>query len=179
MIKKKLPGLSTLSILPVLVIVIILLVIVFLFINRKKNIRDRLSEKTAKAMVLSCMDFRFVTDKVNFLNNIGYKDDYSKFVLAGSSLGYNQDDFPEWSKSFDKHIELAMDLHKIDEVIVVDHMDCGAYRILYDNQSMSKEEEYKLHQKNLNKFKSLINKKFPSLKVTMLLINTDGTFSEF
>jgi hypothetical protein len=58
-------------------------------------------------------------------------------------------------------------------------MDCGAYRILYDNQSMSKEEEYKLHQKNLNKFKSLIHKKFPSLKVTMLLINIDGTFSEF
>jgi carbonic anhydrase len=175
MIKKKM---STLSILPVLVIVLVFLVAIFLFL-KKKNIRDRLSEKTAKAMVLSCMDFRFVTDKVNFLNNMGYKDDYSKFVLAGSSLGYNQDDFPEWSKSFDKHVELAMDLHKIDEVIVVDHMDCGAYRILYDNQSMSKEEEHKLHQKNLNKFKSLINKKFPSLKVTMLLINTDGTFSEF
>lgn len=178
MIKKKLPGLSTLPILPILAIVIVGLVVYFLFF-KKKNIRDRLSEKTAKAMVLSCMDFRFVTDKVNFLNNIGYKDDYSKFVLAGSSLGYNQGEFPEWSKSFDKHLELATDLHKIDEVIVVDHMDCGAYRILYDNKSMSKEEEYKLHQKNLNKFKSLIHKKFPSLKVTMLLVNIDGTFSEF
>ena len=178
MIKKKLPGLSTLPILPILAIVIVGLVVYFLFF-KKKNIRNRLSEKTAKAMVLSCMDFRFVNDKVDFLNNIGYKDDYSKFVLAGSSLGYNQSEFPEWGKSFDKHLELAMDLHKINEVIVVDHMDCGAYKILYDNQSMSKEEEYKLHQKNLNKFKSLIHKKFPSLKVTMLMINIDGTFSEF
>ena len=158
--------------------IVVLFIIVNVFFNRSKNVRDRLSEKTAKAMVLSCMDFRFVNDKVNFLNQIGYKDDYSKFVLAGSSLGYNQDTFPEWSKSFDKHVELAKDLHNIDEVIVVDHMDCGAYRILYDNPSMSKEEEYKLHQKNLHEFKSLINKKFPSLRVTLLLINLDGSVTE-
>ena len=158
--------------------IVVLFIIVNVFFNRSKNVRDRLSEKTAKAMVLSCMDFRFVDDKVNFLNKIGYRDDYSKFVLAGSSLGYNQDTFPEWSKSFDKHIELAKDLHNIDEVIVVDHMDCGAYRILYDNPSMSKEEEYKLHQKNLHEFKSLINKKFSSLRVTLLLINLDGSVTE-
>ena len=172
MYKKKFIYLAVISI-------VVLFIVVNVFFNTSKDVRDRLSEKTAKAMVLSCMDFRFVNDKVNFLNQIGYKDDYSKFVLAGSSLGYNQDTFPEWSKSFDKHVELAKDLHNIDEVIVVDHMDCGAYRILYDNPSMSKEEEYKLHQKNLHEFKSLINKKFPSLKVTMLLIHTDGTFSEF
>jgi carbonic anhydrase len=172
MYKKKFIYLAVISI-------VVLFIIVNVFFNTSKDVRDRLSEKTAKAMVLSCMDFRFVNDKVNFLNQIGYKDDYSKFVLAGSSLGYNQDTFPEWSKSFDKHVELAKDLHNIDEVIVVDHMDCGAYRILYDNPSMSKEEEYKLHQKNLHEFKSLINKKFPSLRVTLLLINLDGTTTEF
>lgn len=163
MYKKKFIYLAVISI-------VVLFIVVNVFFNTSKDVRDRLSEKTAKAMVLSCMDFRFVNDKVNFLNQIGYKDDYSKFVLAGSSLGYNQDTFPEWSKSFDKHVELAKDLHNIDEVIVVDHMDCGAYRILYDNPSMSKEEEYKLHQKNLHEFKSLINKKFPSLRVTLLLM---------
>jgi carbonic anhydrase len=172
MYKKKFIYLAVISI-------VVLFIIVNVFFNTSKDVRDRLSEKTAKAMVLSCMDFRFVNDKVNFLNQIGYKDNYSKFVLAGSSLGYNQDTFPEWSKSFDKHVELAKDLHNIDEVIVVDHMDCGAYRILYDNPSMSKEEEYKLHQKNLHEFKSLINKKFPSLRVTLLLINLDGTTTEF
>lgn len=172
MYKKKFIYLAVISI-------VVLFIIVNVFFNTSKDVRDRLSEKTAKAMVLSCMDFRFVNDKVNFLNKIGYKDDYSKFVLAGSSLGYNQDTFPEWSKSFDKHVELAKDLHNIDEVIVVDHMDCGAYRILYDNPSMSKEEEYKLHQKNLHEFKNLINKKFPSLRVTLLLIDLDGTTTEF
>ena len=48
MIKKKLPGLSTLPILPILVIVIILLVIVFLFINRKKILEIDYQKKQQK-----------------------------------------------------------------------------------------------------------------------------------
>ena len=50
--------------------IVVLFIIVNVFFNRSKNVRDRLSEKTAKAMVLSCMDFRFVDDKVNFLKEI-------------------------------------------------------------------------------------------------------------
>ena len=164
-----------------LVISVIFFIVTFLIIyfNAPKSLlRDRLSENTAKAIVLSCIDFRFVNDEIYFLNK-DRKNNFNLFSLAGASLGYNQNTFPEWGVTFDKHVDLSKQLHDIDEIIVVDHMDCGAYRILYDNQSMSKDEEYKLHQKNLNKFKSLIHKKFPSLKVTMLLINIDGTFSEF
>ena len=138
-------------------------------------LRDRLSEKTAKALVLSCIDFRFVNDKVSFFNSIGFRDDYNKFSLAGASLGYNQTQFPEWRETCNKHIELAMQLHDINEVIVMDHMDCGAYRILYDSPSMSRQEEYELHKKNLNKFKTMINQKFPALTVTTHLMDVDGS----
>ena len=160
--------------------IILLVVIVFIynmFTGGSKNIRDRLSEKTAKALVLTCMDFRFVNDSVYFLNK-EYKDSYNKFSLAGASLGYNQNTFTEWGVTFEKHIELSKDLHDIDEIVVVDHMDCGAYRILYDNPSMSKEEEYDLHRKNLDKFKAIMNKKHPSLKVTTFLVNIDGSIDE-
>ena len=40
---------------------------------------------------------------------------------------------------------------------------------------MSKQEEYELHKKNLNKFRTIINQKFPELKVTTLLANVDGS----
>jgi carbonic anhydrase len=158
------------------VVVLVVVFLIFNFFKNSNNVRDRLSEKTSKALVLSCMDFRFVNDTVYFLNK-EYKDSYNKFSLAGASLGYNQDKFKEWGVTFDKHIELSKQLHDIDEIVVVDHMDCGAYRILYDNENMSKEEEYKLHQKNLNKFRELIHKKHPSLKVTMLLANLDGSIT--
>lgn len=170
MYKKKYLGVIS------VVVVVVVIFLIFNFFKNSNNVRDRLSEKTAKALVLSCMDFRFVNDTVYFLNK-DYKDDYNKFSLAGASLGYNQDKFKEWGIVFDKHIELSKQLHDIDEIVVVDHMDCGAYRILYDNQDMSKEEEYQLHRKNLNKFKELINKKHPSLKVTMLLANLDGSIT--
>lgn len=164
-------------ILTAIILVIFITTIFNIFFNKSNILRDRLAEKTAKALVLTCMDFRFVNDTVHFLNK-EYKDGYNKFSLAGSSLGYNQNTFPEWSITFDKHIELAKDLHDIDEIIVVDHMDCGAYRILYDNPSMSKEEEYELHRKNLDKFKAVMNKNHPSLKVSTFLVDTDGSIDE-
>jgi carbonic anhydrase len=68
-----------------------------------------------------------------------------------------------------------MELHDINEVIVMDHMDCGAYRILYDSPSMSRQEEYELHKKNLNKFKTMINQKFPALTVSTHLMDVDGS----
>jgi carbonic anhydrase len=170
MYKKKYLGVVS------VVVVVVIVFLIFNFFRNSNSVRDRLSEKTAKALVLSCMDFRFVNDANYFLNKT-HKDDYNKFSLAGASLGYNQDKFKEWGVTFDKHIELSKQLHDIDEIIVVDHMDCGAYRILYDSPDMSKEEEYQLHRKNLNKFRELINKKHPSLKVTMLLANLDGSIT--
>jgi carbonic anhydrase len=133
------------------------------------------SSSTAQALVLSCIDYRFVTDTVKLFNRTGLQDDYNKFSLAGASLGYNQTAFPEWRETFDKHIELAKELHDINEIVVMDHMDCGAYRILYDNKNMSREEEYELHRKNLNDFKRAMKQAHPSLKVTTKLMDVDGS----
>jgi len=140
-------------------------------------IRNRLYENTANAIVLSCIDFRFVNDEIYFLNN-DHKNNFNQFSLAGASLGYNQTTFPEWRVTFDKHVELSKQLHDIDKIVVIDHMDCGAYRILYDNEEMTKDEEYELHIKNLNKFKTIASKKFPSLKISTYLIEIDGSVTE-
>ena len=150
----------------------VLIAIIAIVLWNGTSTRNRLSETKAKALVLSCSDFRFDFRFVNFSKG-EYMDNYDKFSLAGASLGYNQNTFPEWRETCNKHIELAKQLHDIDEVIVLDHMDCGAYRILYDNPTLSRQEEYELHKKNLNKFKAMINEKFPLLKVTTLLMDVD------
>jgi len=162
-----------------LVISAIFFIVIFfiIYFNTSNSIRNRLYEKTAKAIVLSCIDFRFVNDKIYFLNK-DLKNNFNLFSLAGASLGYNQNTFPEWGVTFDKHVDLSKQLHDIDEIIVLDHMDCGAYRILYDNEEITKDEEYELHVKNLNKFKTIASKKFPSLKISTFLIDTDGSVKE-
>jgi len=162
-----------------LVISAIFFIVIFfiIYFNTSNSLRNRLSEKTAKAMVLSCIDFRFINDEIYFLNK-DHKNSFNQFSLAGASLGYNQTTFPEWGVTFDKHVELSKQLHDINEIMVIDHMDCGAYRILYDNKEMTKDEEYELHAKNLNKFKTIASKKFPSLKISTFLIDTDGSVKE-
>lgn len=163
----------------VVVAVVALIALIAVAGRQNNTVMNRLSSKTAQAMVLTCMDYRFVNDSVYFFNRMGFRDDYNKFSLAGASLGYNQSAFPEWSATFDKHVGLAKDLHDINEIVVMDHMDCGAYRILYDNPSMSRKEEYDLHVKNLQQFKGLMQQKYPSLKVSAQLIDLDGSVTEF
>ena len=171
---------KTTTYIAVVAAVVVAVVALIAVAGRQNNTAmNRLSSKTAQAMVLTCMDYRFVTDTVKLFNRTGLQDDYNKFSLAGASLGYNQTSFPEWSATFDKHVGLAKDLHDINEIVVMDHMDCGAYRILYDNPSMSRKEEYDLHVKNLKQFKGLMQQKYPSLKVSAKLIDLDGSVTEF
>jgi len=143
--------------------------------NKVYEIPDQLTSYTAKALVLSCMDFRFIDDEVNYFNKIGYTNNYNKFILAGASLGYNQKEYPEWNKTLNKHIELAIKLHNIEEIIVLEHMGCGAYKIFYDNDSLSENEELNLHKLNANKFKKIIHSKFPTLKVSAFLMDLHGS----
>ncbi len=161
----------------IIIILIVIRILYNMFFNKSNILRDRLSEKTAKTLVLSCMDFRFVNDTIGFLNK-DYNDSYNKFSLAGASLGYNQENFSEWGTTFDKHIELSKKLHNIEEIIVVDHMDCGAYKILYEQSEMTKKKEYQLHRENLEKFKKAMNEKHSSLKVTTFLVDIDGNVEE-
>ncbi len=141
--------------------------------------QDQLTAHNAKAIVITCMDFRLIDDAVRYLDNNGYNNNYDEFILAGASLGYNQKTFTAWAETLDKHIELAEQLHHIKEVIVIDHMNCGAYKIFYNKKSLSEAEELQLHKENFTKFKETVNKKYPHLKVKTLLMKLDGSVMNF
>ena len=152
--------------------------------NKKKchnvsNTQNQLTAHDAKAIVITCMDFRLIDDAVRYLDKEGYNNNYDEFILAGSSLGYNQKTYNAWTETLDKHIELAQQLHKIKEVIVIDHMNCGAYKIFYNKKSLSEAEELQLHKENFTKFRETVNKKYPHLKVKTLLMKLDGSVMKF
>jgi carbonic anhydrase len=141
--------------------------------------QDQLTAHKARAMVITCMDFRLIDDAVNYLNSKGYNNNYDEFILAGASLGYNQTVYSSWAETLDTHIELAEKLHHITEIIVIDHMDCGAYKIFYNKQSITEEDEIALHKENFSKFKEIIGKKYPDLTVRTILMNLKGEIIEF
>ena len=143
------------------------------------DIPNQLTAHKAKALVITCMDFRLIDDAVYYLNKIGYTNNYDEFILAGASLGYNQTVYSAWTETLDNHIGLAKKLHDIKEIIVIDHMSCGAYKIFYNKESITENDEIELHKQNFKIFKQTINKKYPELKVTTLLMKLDGSVTNY
>lgn len=137
--------------------------------------QNQMTAHKSKAIVLNCMDFRLMDDLERFLDSAGYNNNYDDFVLAGSSLGYNQNVYPVWKDVFDTHVELAEQLHEIHEIIIIDHMNCGAYKKFYGKTTIEPDEERALHKVNMNKMEQVLKSKFPNLKVKKYLMSLDGT----
>jgi len=66
-----------------------------------------------------------------------------------------------------RQLAISVKLHNPNEVILVNHTDCGAYG--GSEAFGSAEEEYKFHVKELKKARGAVLVKYPSLKVRMLL----------
>ena len=130
--------------------------------------------KTCNTCVLSCIDFRFVDDSGYYMDITGNCNNYDQFSLAGASLGYNGiKKYKNWILFADQTIQIAYDLHKISEVSIFDHLDCGAYRLVYSEKEMKGKGEYNLHVENLNKAEARLLKKYSFLtKVNKFIINT-------
>ncbi|XLM20863.1 twin-arginine translocation signal domain-containing protein, partial [Chromobacterium piscinae] len=82
-------------------------------------------------LLLSCMDYRLVDDFGEFMNGMGLRDNYDHIVLAGASLISITDKFPAWNTTFWEHLGVAIDLHHIKKVVLLDHRDCGAYKVVF------------------------------------------------
>ena len=96
-----------------------------------------LAPRVAKAagdvdsVVLSCMDYRLMDDVGVYLNKRGLKDNYDHLILAGASLGAVTNKYPHWGETFFEHVGLAIKLHNVHRAILIDHRDCGAYRLIF------------------------------------------------
>jgi hypothetical protein len=64
------------------------------------------------------------------MDRLGFNNNYDYFILAGGSLGLVQTNFTEWKQTALDHVGLAIQLHKIEQIIIIDHADCGAYKKL-------------------------------------------------
>jgi carbonic anhydrase len=70
---------------------------------------------------------------------------------------------------------VAIKLHNIRRVIVMDHRDCGAYKvILGPEHAQNPQQEKQVHAAQLGKLKGMIAEKYPKLEVETLLMGLDG-----
>lgn len=120
-------------------------------------------------LVLSCIDYRFVNKTNAFLKKEYKYVQFDTFNLAGSSLGYNKN--AHWRRTFLHHIKLAIELHNITKIIIIDHENCGAYK-LYKNE-YENEYEYEYHCINIKKCAKSLIKLFPNISVECYYLNSN------
>lgn len=131
---------------------------------------------TTEALLLSCMDFRLMDDIERYMGARGLRDKYDHVILAGASLGAITERFPAWNKTFWDHLGLAIQLHSIERVVVIDHRDCGAYKMLVGPEHAStRGAETQAHARHLRQLKSDIAQRHPKLMVETLLMALDGS----
>ena len=120
-------------------------------------------------VVLSCIDPRFVEKLSDYLQDDRGLDEYDLIVLAGASLGAEQD---AWKKMFYDHMDLAIKLHKVTELWVFDHMDCGMYEKVF---KIKRDDDKHRHYEELCKLKEQIHAKYPKLKYCGYIMELNGT----
>ncbi len=130
---------------------------------------------TTDALLLSCMDYRLMDDIERYMSGRGLRDKYDHIILAGASLGAITPQYPAWNQTFWEHLDVAIKLHDIHKVIVMDHRDCGAYKVILGAEKVADAKmEKDTHAVQLKQLKSAINKKHPKLEVELLLMSLDG-----
>ena len=130
-------------------------------------------------MVLSCIDPRFQSIVYNYLKKKKLNGKYSSFTIAGSAIGVTAPKFRKWHKTFWDNLETSIQLHKIKKLIVINHRDCGAAKIVSGKKTFDNFHETKIHKSSFNKIKKRFKNKYPNLNIETILISLNKTVEKF
>ena len=111
-----------------------------------------------KAMVLSCMDPRFQHLVHSFLKKKKLTGKYSAFTIAGAAVGVTHSNFKKWHNTFYDNLATSIQLHKIEKLIVINHKDCGAAKIVNKQKKFNSLIESKIHKDSCKNIKKTLKK---------------------
>lgn len=114
------------------------------------------SRQSIEALIIRCIDYRFVTASRKFKEQLGLVDKYDLLTFPGASKNIHH--------LFDA-IELSNKLHQPKKIIVIDHEDCGAF---------GTKESPTEHKKSLLRAKKLLNIMFPDIPVELYYLTFEG-----
>ena len=80
---------------------------------------------------------------------------------------------------FWENLNTSIKIHRIEKLIVINHKDCGAAKIVNGKKEFSPQNEIKIHENSFEKIKSNLKKKHPRLKVELSLMSLNGRIDKF
>lgn len=121
-----------------------------------------------EAVVLSCVDYRFWLDIVDYVQNVLNirKFDFPSIpggvqaIIKGNELALNC-------------IHVPVALHQVSKIILVNHEDCGAYGGS-ENFLQGHGHERTTHENDLSVASRILSKKYPDLEIIALYASFQG-----
>ncbi|MBN1915842.1 hypothetical protein JW796_02485 [Candidatus Dojkabacteria bacterium] len=133
----------------------------------------------AKALVVSCIDFRFQLYVQEWLKEKGYLGHCDEIVLAGSSRDMVKPLEEFHRDSLARQIDLSVKLHDPDEIIIIDHQDCGGYA--QDGTipgELPEGEDKEKHVQYAGEIKEILEKKYPGKNIKNYYLSLKGEMQE-
>ena len=131
----------------------------------------------AKAVIISCMDFRFHKTLQHWLEENGYLGHIDEITIAGASRDIATPLEQSHHDVLMRQIGLSIKLHDPDEIIICDHQDCGGYKdIIVDGTPADK--DFDMHKKFLGEAEEILKEKYPNKKFRKLYITMDQEVRE-
>lgn len=117
---------------------------------------QKLHQENIEALIIRCIDYRFVTKSRKFKEEIGLTDKYDLLTFPGASKNIHL--------LFDS-IEVSNSLHKPKKIIIMDHEDCGAF-----GEKNSLED----HINSLKRAEKLLSIVVPHIPIELYYIKFDS-----
>ncbi len=130
----------------------------------------------AKACVINCIDFRIQKYVFKYLSENDYIGQSDFLMVAGAGRDLTSPMKPEYGEYLWRQLDISVSLHHIDEILVIEHQDCGAYALdglIPGNLEVAMDKP--MHQEIAKKTLAKINEKYPNINVKFLYVTLDGS----
>ncbi len=94
-------------------------------------------------------------------------------------MGVTANKFKKWHKTFWDNFDTSVRLHKIKKLVVINHRDCGAAKIINGKKVFSRINETLIHRNSFQKIKKVFKKKYPKLSIELKLISLNSKIETF
>jgi carbonic anhydrase len=118
------------------------------------------NQHQAQAVLFFCMDFRFPEQTIRFVKeNLAQLVDVN--TLPGVAKSFIENNIH--AQAAVEVIRKAVQLHEVDTIIMLNHVDCGGYG--FSKSFSNAEAETAKHKEDLKEVRAILAKKFPHLKI--------------
>lgn len=126
--------------------------------------RIKLSEANCRALVISCSDYRFIAAQREARVELGLNNAYDLVARPGGVRSLVAPASEAAQATMFEEIALLYRLHDFDRILLMNHMNCGAYQALVEP-----ENEEALHREHLMTAKRILREQYPGLTVEPFL----------